>query len=63
MKKSASKKDRVSPVFQAWVDATRDYKPQKLEENECAQFEKSKIYEEQSRSFNFVLGGRVNFNF
>lgn len=55
--------DVKSSVYNGWVTASKNFSPGKLQEQEQAQFERAKFHEEQSKLFNFVLGGKVNFNF
>lgn len=46
-------------VFEGWVDAAKQYTPGVLNDCESAQFERAESYEEHSKRFDFVLGGKL----
>jgi hypothetical protein len=59
MKKEA--KTEEATVVTGWVAAAKNFSPGALREQENAQFERAKLYDEHAKRFNFVLGGKLHF--
>jgi len=58
-----TKESKECPFFSGWTKAATSGISAKLEEQEEAQFNRARLYEESSKKFDFVLGGKLNFRF
>ena len=46
-------------VFEGWEAFGREYVPEELTTEERAQFDRARLADEQTKSANYVVGGRV----
>lgn len=55
-------KKETEVILEAWYSLSKDYRPERLTEEERAKFDQVRFAEDQSRKSEFALGGRINLN-